>query len=162
LEDVPKMVAQYGKDTAFFSTNCGMQVPLIKAVYDTGAYYPSPCDPSPYHGFPAALGINVPADLVGGMQDVIDQTNRKVGSAGLSGHFSTWPVPAAMMGTIGATEYALMWMDGKTNGKVDKAALTRAMSAYAGVDISLVTYDINEEKFDNYFFFILDFLTYGI
>ncbi len=27
LEDVPKMVAKYGKDTAFFSTNCAMQIP---------------------------------------------------------------------------------------------------------------------------------------
>lgn len=57
LEDVPKMVAQYGKDTAFFSTNCAMQVPLIKAAVEQGAIYPQPCCPSPYHGYPAALGL---------------------------------------------------------------------------------------------------------
>jgi len=56
LEDVPKMVEKYGKDTAFFSTNCAMQIPLIKAAYEEGAIYPQPCCPSPYHGFPAALG----------------------------------------------------------------------------------------------------------
>ena len=32
LEDVPKMVEQYGQNTCFFSTNCSMQVPLIEAV----------------------------------------------------------------------------------------------------------------------------------
>lgn len=52
LEDVPKMVEKYGKETAFFTTNCAMQVPLIKAVYDAGAYYVQPCCPSPM-GSPA-------------------------------------------------------------------------------------------------------------
>ena len=33
LEDVPKMVDKYGKDTAFFSTNCAMQIPLVKATF---------------------------------------------------------------------------------------------------------------------------------
>jgi predicted small lipoprotein YifL len=162
LEDVPKMVAQYGKDTAFFSTNCGMQVPLIKACFDNGAMYPQPCCPSPYHGFPAALGINVPADMVGGMQDVINQTHAKIKAAGLGGRFSTWPVPAAMMCTVGATEYAFLWMDGKTNGKFDPAALTRAMSDYANVDITLKPYDIDGVKLNNYFFYLIGFLTYGI
>jgi len=30
LEDVPRKIAEYGKDTNFFSTNCAMQEPLIK------------------------------------------------------------------------------------------------------------------------------------
>jgi hypothetical protein len=162
LEDVPKMVARYGQDTAFFSTNCGMQVPLIKGAFDSGAIYPQPCCPSPYHGFPAALGIEVPDDLVGGIQSVINQTNKKIGDAGLSGRFSTWPVPAAMMCTVAATEYAFQWMDGKTSGKYDKAALTRAMNDYAGVDIVLNEYDVDGEKLNNYLFFLIDFLTYGI
>lgn len=45
LEDVPKKVDEYGQETAFFSTNCGLQEPLIKAVLETGAYYPQPCCP---------------------------------------------------------------------------------------------------------------------
>ena len=28
-EDVPRQIATYGKDTAFFSTNCAMQEPLF-------------------------------------------------------------------------------------------------------------------------------------
>ncbi|MDF2893091.1 MAG: hypothetical protein K0R80_3458 [Clostridia bacterium] len=31
LEDIPRKVAEFGKDTNFFSTNCSMQEPLIKA-----------------------------------------------------------------------------------------------------------------------------------
>ena len=34
LEDVPRQVKALGQETAFFSTNCGMQEPLIKGVID--------------------------------------------------------------------------------------------------------------------------------
>lgn len=161
LEDVPKMVAKYGKDTAFFSTNCAMQIPLIKAVYETGAIYPQPCCPSPYHGFPAALGVQVPEDLVGGMKSVIDQTTKIIVDAGLGGRFSTWPVPASMMSTIGSTEYAMKWMNGQTSGKVDQKVLEQCMSDYAGMPITLTPYVEGPTKYDHYYLFLMDFLTYG-
>ncbi len=161
LEDVPKMVAKYGKDTAFFSTNCAMQIPLIKASYEQGAIYPQPCCPSPYHGFPAALGIEVPEDLVGGMQNVIDQTTKIITDANLGGRFSTWPVPAAMMSTIASTEYALKWMNGETSGKVDQKALEQCMADYAKMPIKLNPYVEGETTYGNYYMFLMDFLTYG-
>lgn len=161
LEDVPKMVTKYGKDTAFFSTNCAMQVPLIKASFDQGAIFPQPCCPSPYHGYPSALGLDVPEDIVGGLQSVIDQTTKILTDAGLGGRFSTWPVPAAMMATIGSAEYALKWIDGETNGKVDQAVLEECMAGYAKMDISLSPYVEGDTTYDNYFLFLMDFLTYG-
>jgi len=161
LEDVPKMVDKYGKDTAFFSTNCSMQVPLIKACFEEGAIYPQPCCPSPYHGFPSALGLKVPEDIVGGLQDVIDQTTKIIVDAGLGGRFSTWPVPAAMMSTIGSAEYAIKWMNGETNGKVDQAVLEKCMADYAQIDISLSPYVEGGTSYDNYYLFLMDFLTYG-
>ena len=59
LEDVPQQLAKYeGKKVAFFTTNCGMQEALQTAVLDQpNAYYPQPCCPSPYHAFPATLGL---------------------------------------------------------------------------------------------------------
>lgn len=161
LEDVPKMVDQYGKDTAFFSTNCAMQIPLIKAVFEEGAMYPQPCCPSPYHGFPAALGIETPEDMVGGMQDVIDQTEQIIIDAGLGGRFSTWPVPASMMNTIAGCNYAMKWMDGETNGKLDVDVLNQCMEDYAGMAIELTNYEENGAVFDNYFLYLMDYLTYG-
>lgn len=161
LEDVPKMVEKYGKDTAFFSTNCAMQIPLIKASFEQGAIYPQPCCPSPYHGFPAALGVEVPDDLVGGLQDVIDQTTAIIEEAGLGGRFSTWPVPAAMMSTIASTEYAVKWLNGETDGKVDQAALEACMSDYAGMPITLNPYVESGVTYGNYYLFLMDFLTYG-
>lgn len=161
LEDVPKLVERYGKDTAFFSTNCSMQVPLIKACFEEGAIYPQPCCPSPYHGFPAALGLDVPDDLVGGLQNVIDQTTKKITDAGLDGRFSTWPVPAAMMSTIASTEYALKWLDGDTSEKVDQGILEQCMSDYAKMPITLNPYVESGTTYDHYYLFLMDFLTYG-
>lgn len=161
LEDVPKMVDKYGKDTAFFSTNCAMQIPLIKAAFEEGAIYPQPCCPSPYHGFPAALGVEVPEDLVGGMQNVIDQTTKIITDAGLAGRFSTWPKPAAIMSTIASTEYAIKWMNGETKGKVDKEVLEKCMADYAGMSITLSPYTEGGQTFNNYNLFLMDFLTYG-
>ncbi len=161
LEDVPKMVKKYGKDTSFFSTNCSMQVPLIKAAFDAGAIYSQPCCPSPYHGFPSALGLEVPEDIVGGLQDVIDQTTKIVVDAGLSGRFSTWPVPAAMMATIASADYAVKWLDGETDGKVDLKVLADCMGDYAGLEITLNPYVEDGVSYDNYLLFLMDFLTYG-
>jgi hypothetical protein len=161
LEDVPKKVTEYGKDTSFFSTNCSMQVPLIKAAFDEGAIYSQPCCPSPYHGFPSALELSVPEDIVGGLQDVIDQTTQIIVDAGLSGRFSTWPVPAAMMATIASAEYAVKWINGETEGKVDLKVLEQCMADYAGMDISLEPYVESGVTYNNYLFFLMDFLTYG-
>ena len=161
LEDVPKKVTKYGKDTSFFSTNCSMQVPLIKAAFDNDAIYSQPCCPSPYHGFPSALELKVPDDIVGGLQDVIDKTTEKIVAAGLGGRFSTWPVPAAMMATIASAEYAVKWIKGETNGKVDLKVLEQCMADYAGMEITLNPYVESGVTYNNYLFFLMDFLTYG-
>ena len=45
-ENIPIWVEQYGKDTAFYSTNCAMQEALIATVLETGAISPCQCCPS--------------------------------------------------------------------------------------------------------------------
>jgi len=167
LEDVPKMVAQYGKDTAFFSTNCSMQIPLIKACVDAGAIYPQPCCPSPYHGFPTALGIESGDYSEDSLQHVIDETTRILDEKGVLGRFSTWPVPVAMMSTVASTEYAIKWMAGDIADKdnLDIAVLEQCMADYAGVSVVTSPYaetaNGNTATYDNYRLIIMDFLTYG-
>lgn len=165
LEDVPKMVAQYGKDTAFFSTNCAMQVPLIKACVSEGAIYPQPCCPSPYHGYPAALGlVSEDASAVSEMniEDIVAQTTTALEEAGVLGRFSTWPVPVSMMMTVAGAEYAFDWMEGKTNGDLDLDALKVKMDEYAGLDCQMSPYtDDAGTVYDNYQLIMMDYLTYG-
>lgn len=165
LEDVPKMVAQYGKDTAFFSTNCAMQVPLIKACVSEGAIYPQPCCPSPYHGYPAALGlVSEDASAVSDMniEDIVAQTTAALEEAGVLGRFSTWPVPVSMMMTVAGTEYAFEWMAGNTDGKLDLDVLKAKMDEYAGLDCQMSPYtDDAGTVYDNYQLIMMDYLTYG-
>ena len=162
LEDVPKMVAKYGKDTAFFSTNCAMQIPLIKAVVDTGAIYPQPCCPSPYHGFPTALGIESDSSKPGDLQHVIDETRRILTEKGMAGRLSTWPVPVAMMSTVASTEYAFKVIAGEVPfDKLDVKVLEQCMADYAKVEVKTNPYvDEAGKSYDNYLFVLLGFLTY--
>jgi len=130
LEDVPKIVARYGENTAFFSTNCLLQVPLIKAICDTHAIFPQPCCPSPMHGFPEALGIQTEE----GMDDlnyVIGEACRIAEEKNMTDRLSTWPVSASMMFTSAGTEYAIMWIKGTVpESKIDNNVLMDCMNAY--------------------------------
>jgi len=163
LEDVPKMIAQYGKDTAFFSTNCGMQIPLIKATVEQGGIYPQPCCPSPFHGFPAALGLE--ATDVSNVQGTIDAINAKMTEYNMGGRTSTWPVPAAMMSTVASTEYAIQWINGKVAKEgIDDTALATCMKEYAkgfaDVDMDISNYEENGVTFANYKLFLMGYLTF--
>lgn len=115
LEDVPKQVATYGKDTAFFSTNCGMQEPLIKSVVETGAIYPEPCCPSPTHGFPGALGIEITPDIAGNFPEIINVVKNKIAEKGMSGRLATWPVSVNMLYTEAGVELARAAIEGRVD-----------------------------------------------
>ena len=145
LEDVPKMVERYGEDTAFFSTNCGMQIPLIASVVDTKAIYPQPCCPSPYHGFPAALGIESDLANPNNLQYVIDETRKILTEKGVVGRLSTWPVPVAMTFTAGSVDYAFRIIDGETDiNNFDKALLEQCLSDYTETETTLTATQIDD------------------
>lgn len=160
LDDVPRKVEQYGKDTAFFSTNCSMQVPLIKASLDEGAIYPQPCCPSPYHGFPSALGIEIPEDKKGDIDYVVEEIKKGVAEKNGTGRFSTWPVPVAMMFIEAGAEYAIDYINGETNGKLDLVKLQEEFKEYAKVSITTTALEENGVKYDNYQLVLLDFLDF--
>ncbi len=162
LEDVPRMIEKYGKDTAFFSTNCSMQVPLIQSIADQGGIYPQPCCPSPTHGFPSALALEIPKDKQSDMNYILEAIDVKLDEKGMDGRMSTWPVPVSMMFVEGGTEYAKAWINGEFTEKVDKEKLVEAFKKYAKKDIqvqTLVDKDEagNEVSYDNYFMVLLDF-----
>jgi len=162
LEDVPKKVKEYGKDTAFFSTNCAMQEPLIKAVLEQGAIFPQQCCPSPYHGLPGALGIEIPEDKKGDVAYVTEEIRKKVAEMGGTGRISTWPVPVNMIFVEGGVEYAMAYLNGETNGKVDKAKIEQIFTSLAGKPITINTYtnEATGTEFNNFFMVLSDYLTF--
>lgn len=166
LEDVPRQIEKYGKDTVFFTTNCGMQEPLIRSVFENGAIYTLQCCPSPFHAFPAALNI----DMSGHEADVtymMEQLQAKVDEYEMNGRVSTWGVPCNMLFVNAGVEYAKKVLEGETNGvvldeEVLKSTIQECAEQYAeNAKMTIEHYvdDSGNEK-DNHFLVMSDFVTF--
>lgn len=165
LEDVPRKVKEFGKKVNFFSTNCAMQEPLIKATLETGAIYAQQCCPSPFHGYPGALGIKIPKEKAGDMAYINDQIKAAIKEKGGSGKFATWPVKINMLFVEAGAEYAKDWIDGKIKTKNDKDALVKKLNDIAGTPITATTYSGKDKsgkdvKFDNFYMVLSDYIIY--
>ncbi|NLZ39483.1 MAG: DUF3798 domain-containing protein [Firmicutes bacterium] len=163
LEDVPRQVEKYGKDTAFFSTNCAMQEPLIASILKEGAIFPQQCCPSPYHGYPAALGIDV-SGHEGDVQYMLDSIKEKLTEAGQEGRMSTWAVPVNMLMIEAGVEYAIEFCEGKTDGAFDEAVFTSIidkLAAEKGTTCQLSKYEDGDVKLDNFFLLLCDYYDFS-
>lgn len=129
LEDVREKISIYGKDTTFFATNCGLQLPIITAVMEGGAIFTRPCCPSPFHAFPEAFGIETD-EGVDDISYVISETSRIVAEHNMTGRVSNWPVPISMLYTTSAVEYAIKWINGDVDDDlIDVSVLSGILDA---------------------------------
>ncbi|NLY21167.1 MAG: DUF3798 domain-containing protein [Tissierellia bacterium] len=158
LEDIPRQVAEYGKDTAFFGTNCGMQEAMIKAIVSEGAIYPEQCCPSPYHAYPGALGIPIPEDKAGDIDYLHEQNAAKLAEKGVSGRFGTWVQPANVSIINAGFEYAKDYAEGKAE-KNDMDLFQEKMSEVTGVSVEDLKFT-EYNNLDGYRLFILDSIIY--
>ncbi len=162
LEDVPRQIEKYGKDTVFFTTNCGMQEPLIRSVFENGAIYTLQCCPSPFHAFPAALNI----DMSGHEADVdymVEQMQKKVDEAGMNGRVSTWGVPCNMLFIKAGVEYAKKVLEGQTDGAIlDDKVLRETIQECAGdVEMTVNNYvDDSGNTVGNHYMVMADFIDF--
>lgn len=155
LEDVPKQMAKYeGKKVAFFTTNCGMQPSLQKAVLDQeNAFYPQPCCPSPYHGFPATLGLEL--SIGGDDAEALRQIAEKLKAFNAVERFSTWPSPVNMTIIAAGVAYAKGYIEGTITERNDSAALKKILEdAVAGSTVGNYT-NAEGTTFDNYYTVLL-------
>jgi hypothetical protein len=160
MEDVPKKIEEYGKDTALTTTAAAVEIPIIKQTAEFGGIYPVPSSPSPFLGFPAALGIDVPDDKKSDVKFMIEKTREKLAEKGVAGRFSNLPVPGAFLLTNTAVEYSFLWLDGKTDGKKDDETLKKLMEDYAGVSIEFDKLEDNGVVYDNLLLYLMDFIVY--
>ncbi len=142
-EDVPRELKQYGEKTAFFSTNCGMQDPLIRTVLQSGGYVPEQCCPSPTHGYPTALGIAVPPEKAGDFAFINAENKRVIAEHGRSGHFATWPVPEVILAIRATADLMADTVEGKADYR-DPATVKKYLEEKAGVPVTLAKYDANK------------------
>ena len=155
LEDVPQQLAKYeGKKVAFFTTNCGMQPSLQAACLDEpNAYYPQPCCPSPYHAFPATLGLEL--EIGGDDTEALKAIAAKLAEHDAVGRFSTWAHPVAMTMIEIGVEYAKGYIDGTITSRNDAATLDALMQEKVpGAVVNTYT-DANGTNFDNYYTVLL-------
>lgn len=156
-ENIKVYVDQYGKDTAFFCTNCSMQVPLIQQVAELGAIYPQQCCPSPYHAYPSAFNISTEGHE-GDVPYMLEQIKAKVAEYGNSGRMSTWEVPVNMVMIEAGFNYAQKWIEGEITDRCDEEALLNEIRAVAGDTATIRKYsdDVSGEL-DNFFMILCPF-----
>ena len=155
LEDVPQQMAKYeGKKVAFFTTNCGMQPSLQAAILDQpNAYYPQPCCPSPYHAFPATLGLEL--EIGGDDEAALKQIAAKLAEHDAVGRYSTWATPVAMSIIELGVDYAKAYIDGTITDRNDSEALASLLeSKIPGAVVATYT-DAEGNNFDNYYTILL-------
>jgi len=159
-ENIKVYVDQYGKDTAFFCTNCSMQVPLIQQAAELGAIYPQQCCPSPYHAYPSAFNISTEGHE-GDVNYMLEQIAAKVKEYGNEGRMSTWAVSINMMMIEAGVEYGIQWCEGKIADKCDEAALVSIMKELAGDEMTVTHYsDDTTGELDNFFMILCPFYNF--
>lgn len=156
-EKIKDYVNQYGKDTAFFCTNCSMQGPLIQQCAELGAIYPQQCCPSPYHGYPSAFNISIDGHE-GDVDYMLQQIAAKVKEYGNEGRMSTWAVAINKIMIEAGYNYAVKWINGEITEKCDETALLNEMKAIAGDTITISKYaDDAVGTLDNFFMILCPF-----
>ena len=156
LEDAPRQVEKYGPDTAFFSTNCSMQEPLIKSVVKGKALYPEQCCPSPFHALPNALGLKV--ESKGDVPYILNAINEKIVELGMEGRIATWTAPIAMNFIRAGSEYATDFAEGKFEDKQDIERAKAALHKYAG-DVRVRAFD--DEKTPHFLMVVGESIIFG-
>ena len=156
-ENIKVYVDQYGKDTAFFSTNCSLQVPLIQQCAELGAVYPQQCCPSPYHGYPSAFNISTEGHE-GDVPYMLEQITAKVAEYGNSGRMSTWPISVNMTMIEAGFNYANKWINGEITERCDADALLAEIQAVGGEGMEISNYSDDNGTLDN--FFMINSTTY--
>jgi hypothetical protein len=131
LEDVPRQIAKHGKDIALFSTNCGMQEPLILAALTSGAIFPEQCCPSPTHGYPGALGLEITDAMKGNFPAISKAIEAEIVKRGGAGRFATWPAATGYLHTVAGVEIAKRAVEKTINIK-DVAAIKQLVEVSSG------------------------------
>ena len=186
MQDVPRQVEDLGVNTAFFGTNCAMQAPMQIQVVETGAIYPIPCCPSPYHRFPETFnidwlvgtGVFVEDPETGEQEEImdwialpalVDMIKAAVAEKGATGRLATWPMPASFMWTTIGAEYSIEWILGNAPqevGVIDLNLLNSLAEDYTEalygerIGVGLSPFEFQGNLYNHWIMGIMDFLVF--
>jgi len=113
LENLPKWVKKYGKDTSFYATNDAHTEPLIRQVVEFGGLFVEASLPSPLLGYPGALGVDLKAEQ-GNFPAIMKKVEAAVVAKGGKGRLGTWAYSFQYSETVGLTQHAMNVIEGKS------------------------------------------------
>ena len=114
LENTPIWVEQYGKDTAFFTTNDAQKEPMLRQLIKYGGYYIE--GDSPIIGFPGALGLDLSAQA-GDFPAILDKVEEAIVEQGGGGRFATWAYSVDYTMSAGLGQLAIDAIEAADSGK---------------------------------------------
>ena len=114
LENTPIWVEQYGKDTAFFTTNDAQKEPMLRQLIKYGGYYIE--GDSPIIGFPGALGLDLSAQA-GDFPAILDKVEEAIIEQGGGGRFATWAYSVDYTMSAGLGQLAIDAIEAADSGK---------------------------------------------
>ncbi|MGB4430688.1 MAG: DUF3798 domain-containing protein, partial [Limnochordia bacterium] len=100
---------------------------------------PEQCCPSPFHGYPGALGIEIDEEHKGDVPYILDQIKAKVAEMGRSGRMATWVAPINMVFVEAGVELAIKGVQEGFDFS-DVAAVEEAVYEATGVKVSMNRY----------------------
>jgi hypothetical protein len=156
LEDVPRQLARLGPATAFYTTNDGMQEPLIKSILANGGIFVEQDVPAPTAGFPAALGMSIPPEHAGDMTWINSEIERLLAAKGARGRFGSWVAPVDMVSARAITNLLVDAVSHKADFR-DSTTVERYLAAECNNSpVKIRRYGPNSHQF----LVILDHVTY--
>lgn len=156
MEDIPRQIAKYGKDTCIFGTNCPMQDVIIAKALELKYIVAEQCCPTPTQGFPAAMNLEIKPEDAGNFNKINAMIRDKAAKAGCKGRLSTWPVPVGYFFPEFSVEVAKGMIE-KRIKKIDITTLKPIARKVAGVDVQFAKMKPN---LDNYYLILIDSIYY--
>lgn len=162
LENVARLIDEHGNDSAFFGTNPSQLEPMIKVIVDKKAIFLMPQDPTPFTGYPSALGIKITPEMKGDYNYAHDQIREILASKGMTGRAGNWSIPLPAVAYGAGYQYACDYIEGKTNGKFDKAHIEKIVKELAGSDSTVSEYldTSTNQTLNNYLLITNEYMTY--
>jgi len=127
LEKVPTWLEEYGKNTAFFTTNSALHEPLQKRIAEGGGIYIEGDGASPTVGYPGAFGVKFEESDKGDWPKILKKVEDAVIKAGGSGRMATWAYSAYFSYVVGLVEHAKRVIEGKSE-LLNKADIMDALT----------------------------------
>lgn len=131
LQMMPGLIAKYGKDTAFFTTNDGLTEPLLKQVIDNGAMYVDNDTPTPLIGFPSALNLDL-KDVAGDFPAIMKRIEDAVVAKGGAGRIGVSAYSFSYCNSTALGKFAMDVIEGKSKIDDTKALIAAFNSLTPG------------------------------